>query len=161
MLLANSKNRRELMDYKIVSDSSCDLTPEQKTELDVEVVPLSMTLGNETYVDNEALDVDNFIRKMNEYKGLAKSSCPSPYDYVEKCGKASTAFIVTLSSKLSGSCNSANVAKDMLAEQGTDAIVIDSKSASAAQMLIVMKLRELINSGIEKMEIIKTKRSIV
>lgn len=143
------------MDYKIVSDSSCDLTPELKKELNVEVVPLSMSLGNEIYVDNEALDVSDFIKKMNAYKGLAKSTCPSPYDYVEKCDKQGTSFIVTLSSKLSGSCNSANVAKDMLKQQGADAYVVDSKSASAAQLLIVLKLRELINSGLEKIEIVK------
>lgn len=143
------------MEYRIVSDSSCDLTPEQKKELNVEVVPLSMSLGNEIYIDNEELDVNGFIKKMNSYKGLAKSTCPSPYDYVEKCSKQGTSFIVTLSSKLSGSYNSANVAKDMLIKQGADAYVIDSKSASAGQMLILIKLRELINSGIEKIEIIK------
>lgn len=143
------------MDYKIVSDSSCDLTPELKKELDVQIAPLTMMLGNEAYVDNESLDVDGFIAKMQEYKGQAKSSCPSPYDYMEKCNKESTTFVVTLSSKLSGSYNSATIAKGILEEQGVDSHVFDSKSASAGQLLIVMKLRELISSGIEKMEIIK------
>jgi len=143
------------MDYKIVSDSCCDLTPEMKKDLKVETVPLSMSLGDETYVDNEALDIDDFVHKMNAYKGQAKSSCPSPHDYIEKCDKDSVNFMVTLSSKLSGSCNSANLAKEMLAEEGVDAYVFDSKSASAGQLLILMKLRELVSAGIEKMEIIK------
>lgn len=143
------------MNYKIVSDSSCDLTPSLKKDLDVQIAPLSMMLGNEVYVDNEELDVANFIAKMKEYKGQAKSSCPSPYDYMDKHDKESTTFVVTLSSKLSGSYNSASIAKEMLDEKGIDSHVFDSKSASAGQLLIVLKLRELINSGIEKIEIIK------
>ncbi len=143
------------MDYRIISDSSCDLTPELKKSLDVVIAPLTMTLGTEAFVDDEALYVDNFIARMREYKGQAKSSCPSPHDYIEKHDKQSTNFVVTLSSKLSGSYNSANLAKEILAEQGVESHVFDSKSASAGQLLIILKLRELINSGIEKMEIVK------
>ncbi|MEZ4357356.1 MAG: DegV family protein [Eubacteriales bacterium] len=143
------------MDYKIISDSGCDLTSDLKKELDVEVVPLSMTLGDDTYIDDEALDVNSFIEKMQIYKGQAKSACPSPNDFINKCKRDATTFIVTLSSKLSGSFNSAKIAKDMLKDQGVDAHVFDSKSAAAGQLLIVRKIRELINSGIGKIEIIQ------
>jgi DegV family protein with EDD domain len=143
------------MNYKIVADSGCDLTPDMKKGMGVETVPLSMSLGNETYIDDEKLDVDGFIDKMRESKHPPKSSCPSPYDFMEKCDKEKTTFIVTLSSKLSGSYSSACVAKDMLAEQGIDSYVFDSKSASAGQLLIVKKLHELIAGGIGKLEIIK------
>lgn len=143
------------MNYRIIADSGCDLTLELKKELAVETIPLSMSLGTEVYVDNEKLDVDDFIKRMNEYKYQARSSCPSPHDFMEKCGKDDTTFIVTLSSKLSGSYGSAVIAKDMLAEKGVDSYVFDSKSASAGQNLIVMKLRELIDNGLGRQEIIK------
>lgn len=143
------------MDYKIVSDSGCDLTPELKKTLEVETVPLSMSLGNETYIDNEQLDTDDFIEKMRGSRHLPKSSCPSPYDFMEKCDRDKTTFIVTLSSKLSGSYSSANIAKGMLAEQGIDSYVFDSKSASAGQLLAVKKLHELVANGIGKLDIIK------
>lgn len=143
------------MKYKILADSGCDLTLELKKELEVETVPLSMLLGPDVYVDNEELDVDGFIKRMNEYKSQAKSSCPSPYDFMEKCAKDGTTFIVTLSSKLSGSYGSAVIAKDMLAERGIDAYVFDSKSASAGQNLIIIKLRELINEGLSRGDIIE------
>lgn len=143
------------MNYRIIADSGCDLTPEMKKELAAETVPLSMSLGTEVYVDNEELRVDDFIKKMNEYKEQAKSSCPSPYEFIEKCGKDGTTFIVTLSSKLSGSYASAVVARDMLAEQGIDSYVFDSKSASAGQLLVVRKLRELIDRGLSRGEIIR------
>ena len=143
------------MNYKIVSDSGCDLTPELKKEMNIETVPLSMSMGNEIFVDNEDLDIKDFMAKMHAYKYPPKSSCPSPYDFMEKCDKEKTNFIVTLSSKLSGSYASANTAKDMLAEKGIDSYVFDSKSASAGQLLIVKKLFELINNGIGKLEIIE------
>ncbi len=143
------------MNYSIVADSGCDLSPGLKKELAVETVPLTMSLGTQVYVDNEKLDVDDFIKKMNEYKYQARSSCPSPYDFMEKCGKNDTTFIVTLSSKLSGSYASAVVAKEMLAEKGVDSYAFDSKSASAGQNLVVMKLRELINKGLGKLKIIE------
>jgi DegV family protein with EDD domain len=145
----------EMMNYKIVADSGCDLTPELKEQIAVELVPLTMSLGNETYVDDEKLDVKNFMANMNAYKHQPKSSCPSPYDFMEKCDKEKTTFIVTLSSRLSGSYDSANLAKNMLAEQGIDSYVFDSKSASAGQLLIVQKLHELIMGEIGKLEIIK------
>lgn len=143
------------MNYRIIGDSGCDLTPELKKELAVETVPLTMSLGTQVYVDDENLDVGDFMKSMNEYKHQAKSSCPSPHEFMQKCAKDVTTFIVTLSSKLSGSYASANIAKNMLGEQGIDSYVFDSKSASAGQLLVVKKLDEFINSGLGKLEIIK------
>ncbi len=142
------------MKYKIVADSGCDLTPELKKE-SIDIVPLTMSLGSKTYVDDENLDVESFMADMHAYKHQPKSSCPSPYDFMEKCDKEKTTFIVTLSSKLSGSYASASMAKDMLTEQGVDSYVFDSKSASAGQLLIVHKLHELIAGGLGKLDIIK------
>lgn len=142
------------MDYKIVADSGCDTNLELRKEIGVEIVPFSMTLGRETFIDNDALDVDDFIAKMHAYKGQARSSCPSPQDFIDRCSKGVVNFIVTLSSKLSGSYDSANVAKGILFEQGIEAYVFDSKSASAGQLLVVRKIRELINKGNKKADII-------
>lgn len=143
------------MEYKIISDSGCDLTPELKKELAIETVPFSMTLGNTIYIDDENLDVENFMAEMHRHKELPRSSCPSPYDFMEKCEEGKINFIVTLSSKLSGSYDSALVAKGILSEKGVEAHVFDSKSASAGQLLVVKKLRDIVNIGQDKKEIIK------
>ncbi len=143
------------MEYKIVSDSGCDLTPVLKKELAIEIAPLSMTLGNMTYKDDENLNVENFLAEMHRHKEPPRSSCPSPYDFMEKCEKGKINFIVTLSSKLSGSYNSALVAKGILNEKEIDAHVFDSKSAAAGQLLVVKKLRDLVNIGQNKKEIIQ------
>jgi DegV family protein with EDD domain len=143
------------MEYVILSDSACDLTPKLKKELLIETVPLSMILGNTTYRDDENLDIRKFLSEMNGHKELPRSACPSPYDFMEKCEKGKINFIVTLSSKLSGSYGSALIAKEMLNEKGIEAYAFDSKSASAGQLLVVKKLRDLVNTAQDKFEIIK------
>lgn len=143
------------MEFKIVSDSGCNLTPELKKEFVVETVPFFMTLGNTLYKDDENLEIEKFLKEMHEHKELPKSACPSPYDFIEKSEKGKINFIVTLSSKLSGSYNSALIARDMLNDKGIEAHVFDSKSASAGQLLIVKKLRDLASNCQDKIEIIK------
>ena len=143
------------MEYKIISDSGCDLSPQLKKEIFVDIVPLSITLGTTTYTDDETLDVEKFLEEMHDSKELPRSSCPSPFDFMEKCEQDKINFIVTLSSKLSGSYGSALIAKDILNEKGVEAHVFDSKSASAGQLLAVKKLRDLVNAGSDKNEIIK------
>jgi DegV family protein with EDD domain len=149
------------MEYKIVSDSGCDLTPELKREWIIETVPLSMMLGNTIYKDDENLDIENFMAEMHRHKELPRSSCPSPHDFMEKCEEGKINFIVTLSSRLSGSYDSALVAKGILSEKGIEAHVFDSKSASAGQLLVVKKLRDLVNVGHDKKEIIKTAEDFI
>jgi len=119
------------MNYQIISDSGCDLTEEMKREKSLNMVPLTMRLGEECFVDDKDLVLDEFLTKMNAYPGRAMSSCPSPYDFMRVCEKGRVNFIVTLSSKLSGSYAAACAAGDMLGEQGVEAYVFDSKSASA------------------------------
>ena len=82
------------------------------------------------------------------------SSCPSPADYRDAFLETGKAFAVTLSKHLSGSYNSAMAGKVLAEEQGADVHVFDSKSASAGEILVAMKIRELIDKGREKLEII-------
>ena len=64
------------MSYRIVSDCGADFTPELIQKLNVEIVPLTMNLGDDLYVDDDSLNVDNFITKMHEYKGTAEIFLP-------------------------------------------------------------------------------------
>lgn len=144
------------MEYRLIEDSGCALTPELIESLDARCVPLIMTLGEDSYVDDENLDIDNFIVKMNSYKGRAMSSCPSPQAYCNEYAKDKVNFVVTLSSQLSGSYSSALIGKDLAEEENKDVHVFDSKSAAAGQLLIGLKIKELVESGMEKMNIIKT-----
>lgn len=143
------------MKYRIVADSCCDMTPALKAELDVTIVPLTLTLGEKSYVDDETLNLPGFMEDMKNCQERIGSACPSPASYRDVFEKDNTSFAVTLSSNLSGSNASAQLgmvlARD---ERNADAHVFDSKSASAGEVLIVYKLRQLIDIGLHKSEII-------
>lgn len=126
------------MDYKIVADSSCDLTDELKEYLKVESVPLTLTVDGENYRDDEQLDVPAFVDKMKNSVSRIMSAAPSPADYSSKYTDDAT-FVVTLSSRLSASYQNAVIG----AQNHPNVRVVDSKSASAGQTLIAIKLKEL------------------
>lgn len=142
------------MDYGIIADSSCDLTPELKKQLGVVIVPLVLSLGETNFVDDESLDVSEYMEKMKKFNGKIRSSCPAPALYKEAFVSKHSAFAVTLSDKLSGSYTSAMLGKSLAEEEGADVHVFDSKSASAGEVLIAWKIRKMINNGIHKSKII-------
>lgn len=144
------------MDYRLVVDSCCELLPELREKLFAKAVPLIMKLGDDTYVDDEKLDINNFLDKMKAYKGQPRSACPSPGDYAEQYRSAVNTFVLTISSNLSGSYNSAVMGKRLLDEsEPYNVHVFDSKSASAGQLLIAMKICEFVESKLEVSEIIR------
>ena len=142
------------MNFKLIADSCCDMTKTLKKKLGLITIPLRMILGDKEYVDTDDLDVGRFITDMNAYKGKAGSSCPSSADYRDAFLGSGTSFAVTLSQNLSGSYASAMAGKALAEEEGADVHVFDSKSASAGEILVALKIRELIDMGKEKLEII-------
>lgn len=145
------------MNIKIVADSCCDLTEEMKKEMNVEIAPLELRLGDKTYIDNENLDIKQYIKNMADSQTAPKSACPSPDEYMNKYRGEESTFVVTLSSALSGSYNSAVLAKDMFLEEVSNKFihVFDSLSASSAETLVTMKIHELAKLNINELEIVE------
>lgn len=142
------------MNYKIIADSSCDLMSNYINEenITLDIAPLTINVNNEEFVDNENLDILNMMEKMEKFKGKSTSSCPSPNEYLQRLTGADKYFILTLSSKLSGSYNSACIAKNSFNESG-NVFVINSKSTAGMMVLIIKKLVALIKQGLEYEEI--------
>ncbi len=132
------------MSYKIVGDSCTDLTEGLKKAGYIELVPLSIEVGGETLVDDETFCQKEFLAKMAASSECPKSACPSPEAYMDAFEGADEVFVVTLSAQLSGSYNSAELAKMLYLEKHPNKKIeiIDSKSASIGQTLIAMKIRE-------------------
>lgn len=143
------------MKYKLVVDSCCEIVPSLSEKIDVASVPLMMNLGEDVYVDDKTLNVKEFVRKMKQYKGCPKSSCPSPASYADHFQSEGTAFGITLSSRLSGSYTSAMIGKSLAEDDGNDVYVFDSKSASSGEILVGLKIVECIEKGMEKLQIIE------
>jgi DegV family protein with EDD domain len=144
------------MSIKIVADSCCDLTKEMKKEMNVELAPLELRLGDKTYIDDENLDIKQYIKDMAESPTPPKSACPSPEEYMRRYRGEGSTFVVTLSSQLSGSYNSAVLAKNMFLEEVSNKFihVFDSLSASSAETLITMKIHEFAKLNFSDLEIV-------
>jgi DegV family protein with EDD domain len=121
------------------------------------VVPLTIEVAQETIIDDDTFDQKSFLEKVAKSETCPKSSCPSPEKYMEAYDTAEVIFVVTLSSQLSGSYNSAVLAKNLYLEKHPEKKieVFDSKSASIGQTLIAGKIKELADRGCSFEEIVE------
>lgn len=131
------------MSYKIVVDSCCELPESYKNDSRFQIVPLGLEVGEYVILDDENFDQKVFLKKVADYPLCPKSSCPSPEKFMEAYhDEADEIYAVTLSSHLSGSYNSAELAKSLYAEKyGKKKIhVIDSESASCGETQLVEEI---------------------
>ena len=146
------------MKYKIVVDSCCELPNDLAGDSRFERVPLGLEVGEEFMWDDETFDQAEFLRKVAVSATCPKSSCPSPEKYMEAYhSEAEHVYVITLSSHLSGSYNSAMLGKSLYEETyGTKQIhVVDSESASGGETQIALKLMELEEQGLPFEEIVE------
>lgn len=144
------------MKFKIVGDSCTDFTSEDIEKEYFVSVPLTIDVGGFEVVDDENFDQTDFLKRVAEYEGCPKSACPSPESYMQSFADASQVFVVTLSSRLSGSYNSAELAKNMYMEEHPEVKihVFDSKSASGGQFLLAHLIEKLALEGLGFEEIV-------
>lgn len=138
------------MGFKIIVDSCCDLTPQMKRDPVFVTVPLSITCGASTFIDDSSLDQADLLWSMKQSEQAPSTSCPSPQAYFDamNCGEDDI-YVVTLSALLSGSHNSAEQGRILLEEEKPriNIHVFNSCSAAAGEVLIAMKVRELAGNG--------------
>lgn len=136
------------MSYKIVVDSCCELQEQYKNDTRFQIVPLRLEVGDYNVMDDENFDQKEFLRNVATCPQCPKSACPSPESYMEAYhGDEEEVYVVTLSSHLSGSYNSAEVGKNLYQEKyGAKKIhVVDSESASCGETqlaMLIMKYKE-------------------
>jgi DegV family protein with EDD domain len=147
------------MNYKIIGDSSLDLTEELKTKMDVSIAPLYITVGNTTFTDNELLDLNFMMEQIALEDQTPKTAAPPPHEFLQYFDENLDAvFIITLSSKLSGSYNAAMLAKDLASETfpHVRVHVFDSLSASSGQTTLALKIHECAEAGMDFDAIVET-----
>ena len=134
--------------YKIIIDSCGELNEKMKQDSHFANVPLTLEVDGEDIIDDASFDQTSFLAKVAASPTGPKSACPSPSAYMDEMEDAEHIYIVTLSAQLSGSYNSACLAKDLFEEEHEDedtefkVHVFDSKSASIGQTLIGLKIQE-------------------
>lgn len=139
------------MSYKIIVDSCGELPESLKQDSRFESVPLGLEVGEYLVTDDETFDQAEFLRKVAQYPGCPKSSCPSPERYMQAYeADADHIYVVTLSANLSGSYNSAELGKKLYEEKHGEKniCIIDSCSASCGETQIALKAMELEEEGL-------------
>lgn len=136
-----------LNEVKIIADSSADLP--EITAVPFASAPLKIVTSEKEYIDNESLDVEGMVNDLAAYNGKSSTACPAPEDWLSAFGDAKYVFCVTITSNLSGTYNTACIAKQSYEEKYPDrkVYVFDSLSTGPEMVLIVEKLQECILNG--------------
>ena len=145
------------MSFKIVVDSCCDLPAKYRKDSRFQVIPLVLQIDEHIIVDDDTFDQADYLAKVAASENCAKTACPSPELYMEAyTGDFDDVYVVTLSSKLSGSYNSALLGKNLYHEEKGDKNIhiFDSLSACCGEAQIALKAFELASSGLSFDEVV-------
>lgn len=139
------------MGIKIITDSCSDLPREILEDYNIGVVPLEIRFDDKSFLDRIELTQNEFYNMMKEHKKLPKTASPSPQQFISEFEKAEDdILVITISSGLSSTYNSALIAKEIYEKNNTHKKihVIDSLSASVGEGLIVLKAAQMALSEI-------------
>lgn len=136
---------------RIVTDSTADIPSHLCESLGIEVVPLKVHFGNETFEDGVTIQAEQFYEKLTAAHELPTTSQPSPADFMEvykKLGAESGTEIISihLSAALSGTYQSAVLAKSLLGDN-ENIHIVDSRSASYGIGSLVVAAAKAVASG--------------
>jgi DegV family protein with EDD domain len=138
------------MPVKIVTDSGADLPDQLVKELGITVVPIYVRFGEEVYRDRVTISEDEFYDRLTHDPVHPSTTQPGPQDFLEVYQSLSEGadgiVSIHISGKLSGTCNSALMAKDML-EGECPVEVVDSETLSMSLGLIVIAAAEMAKAG--------------
>lgn len=142
------------MKTRIIIDSTADLSAELKSKLSI--VPLTVHFGDEEYLDGVTIDHKTFYEKLIESDQLPTTSQATPDSFIKEFEKVKeagdSAVVITISSKLSGTYQSAAIA----AEDFDNIYIVDSGSAAIGSGILAERALQLADSGMEAREIAET-----
>ncbi|HCW51767.1 MAG TPA: DegV family protein [Clostridiales bacterium] len=148
------------MTVKVVTDSTCDVPLPRLEELGVTVVPLTVHFGPEQYKDHVEMSPEQFFAHLTSSSHHPRTSQPSPGEFAEVYRRlsadGSSIISIHLSSELSGTYQSAVMGAQMVPE--ADVEVVDSRLASLAFGIAVVRAARLAKEGKAKEEILRVIR---
>jgi DegV family protein with EDD domain len=142
------------MAVRIIADSACDIERTKAKELNVEILPIKTMFGTEEFLDGVNMSHEQFFEKLVESEKMPTTSQIPPFEYEEKFKEikdaGDEAVCITLSSKLSGCYQSANIA----AEDYEDCIaIVDSNNVSVGEQILTFLAVRLRDEGKSAKEI--------
>jgi len=138
------------MVVKVVTDSTADLPSQLAQELGITVVPVYVRFGEEVYRDRVSISEDEFYERLTHDPVHPSTVQPGPQDFLEVYQKLSPdadgIVSIHVSGKLSGTCNSALMAKEML-ETKCPVEVVDSETLSMSLGLTAIAAATVAKAG--------------
>ncbi|MCS7061646.1 MAG: DegV family protein [Anaerolineae bacterium] len=132
---------------RIVTDSTCDLTPEQASQLGIAtVVPLYVRFGEDQYQDGITIDRQKFHQLIKTHPSFPTTSQPSVGDFakVYEQYKGDEIVSIHISRELSGTIASAEAARELT---GANVTIVDSRNVNAGLSLLLIEASRLAKSG--------------
>lgn len=146
------------MKVQVITDSTSDIPQEIANQLGIRIVPIYLRFGDKTYRDGIDIQTEAFYSMLASSPVHPATSQPSPVDftsiYQEYCGTVDGIVSIHISSKISGTYNSAIVAQEALKSQ-CPIEVIDSKFNSAGLGLVVIAAARQAQSGASFTDVIE------
>ncbi|HAQ22100.1 MAG TPA: hypothetical protein DGF10_04095 [Acidimicrobiaceae bacterium] len=146
------------MTVRIVTDSACDLTPEECSTHGIDVVPLSISFGDQVFLDRDELAVDDFYRRMATSEDLPQTAAPAPGAFVEVFRQRlvegyDAVVCINLSSGVSATMESSELARREVADEG-DVRIVDSRSVTAGLGTMVLAAARAASNGASADEVV-------
>lgn len=154
------------MSYKIIGDSCLDLTADLKKDPHFQIIPLTLQVEHTQVIDDETFDQKKFLELVRSSSECPQTACPSPEKFKEafECD-VDQIFVITLSEHLSGTYNSAVLAKKLYEEEhgqeGKNIAVFSSDSASSRELNIALYIQSLCQASLPFEEIVEKTRSFI
>lgn len=151
---------------KIITDSSCDLSKDLIEKYNIDVLPLLINFGEESYLDGVEIQLSEMLERIEVENSLPTTAQVTPTRFAEHYEKlikeGYKILVLPLSSKMSGTYQSANIAK--MEFEDSDIVVIDSENVTTGLGIIVLKAARMIEAGktLEEIEeeILKYKKQV-
>ena len=151
------------MAIRIITDSTCDIELEEQERLRIDIVPLTVSFGEDQYLDRVEINKTNFFDKLRKCDSLPTTSQANPDGFLKLFSQytdsGDVVVYISMSSKLSGTYQSALIAKDMAGSK--DIYVIDSKNATFGLALLVRAAVKMRDEGKNADEIVNNIEDLI
>ena len=164
----NRKRGSDMANIKIVTDSSVQLTPEEISQHNITVVPLTIMIDNTVYIDGETITRDDFMDEMAAAQNLPKTSQPAVGTFADVFDKltadGSEVLAIHMTETISGTVNSSRQAAQIAKGKVT---VIDSQFTDRAMAFQVLVAAEMAEAGkdmktiLDKLEQVRDNTTLV
>jgi len=150
------------MAVKIVTDSLSDITADIAQPLGITIVPLTVLFGHESFIDRVTITTDEFYRRLTEGTTWPTTTQPTPAAFADVYNKlaeeTNEILVVTLSTKLSGTYQSAVNATNMIKKKNVRVEVIDSRNTAMALGLLAIYASKLAAGGASFEQVVQSIR---